>query len=297
MKFPLPRSLALLAAISSLSLSAASAQETTPSSPPDTPSPSRPISVEGTLIPVRVVRLASRSKGVIQFISEEGDHVHAGAPLLILEDSQEKLEVDRQKKILELRAVEEGAEEQLRKKDVDSPLELAEKKLNLDLAKLNVQQAENLLSLRTTAAPFEGVVTQRLRSVGEAADELSPVLTLVDINNLYLEFHLPSSMRDRIRVGQPVSIQVDSPSPAEARGTVQLCSPVIDPASGDFEVRVLIPNPDAHLSAGVRAKGLITTDAAATNGSPASNATSAPPSSSTLSSPSTPSSPVTAVSP
>jgi RND family efflux transporter MFP subunit len=201
--------------------------------------------------------MASRSKGVIRFISEEGDRVRAGDPILILEDSQEKLEVNRQQKILELRTVEESDEEQLRRKDVDSPLELAEKKLNLDLAQINVEQAENLLSLRTTKAPFDGVITQRFRSAGEAADELSPVLTMVDVNNLYLECHLPAEMRNRIREGQSVSIQVDTPASAEAQGRVQLCSPVIDPASGDFEVRVLIPNAGGALMAGVRARGII----------------------------------------
>ena len=73
------------------------------------------ISVDGTLVPVREVRMASRAKGVIRFIREEGERVHLGDPILILEDSMEKLEVDRQKKIMELRAVEDSAEEQLRK--------------------------------------------------------------------------------------------------------------------------------------------------------------------------------------
>ncbi len=217
----------------------------------------QPISVEGTLVPVREVHIASRSRGVISFISEEGDRVHAGDPILILEDSQEKLEVDRQKKILELRAVEEKDEEALRKKDIDSPLEFAGKQLNLELAKINVAQAEDMLTRRTVTAPFDGIITKRVHCAGEAADELSPVLTMVDINHLYLEFHLPAAMRNRIKEGQSVSIQVDTPAPAEAKGTVQLCSPVIDPASEDFEVRVLIPNPGNRLTAGVMARGII----------------------------------------
>lgn len=226
---------------------------------PATEAPADPssIPVEGTLIPVREVHMASRAKGVIRFIREEGDRIHPGDPLLILEDSVEKLEVDRQKKILELREVESSAEEQLRKKDVVSAMELAEKKLNFDLARINLAQAEEILALRTVPSPFEGVVTQRTKSVGEAVDELSPVLTVVDIFNLYLEVHLPAAMRDRLKEGESVSIHVDTPAPADATGTVQLLSPVINPASGDFKVRVLIPNPDGHLTAGVRAKGVI----------------------------------------
>lgn len=216
------------------------------------------ISVEGTLIPVREVHQASRSKGVIRFIREEGDRVHQGEPLLILEDSVEKLEVDRQKKILELRDVENSAEEQLRKKDVVSAMELAEKRLNLDLARLNLQQSVEILDRRTVTAPFDGVVTQRLRSGGEAVDELAQVVTMVDVGNLYLEFHLPAGMLGRVKVGQPVTIHVDTPVPADASGTIQLCSPVVNPASREFKVRVLVPNPDGRLTAGVSARGVIT---------------------------------------
>ena len=224
----------------------------------DTPTDTLPVSLEGTLVPVREVHMASRAKGVIRYIREEGERVHLGEPILILEDSLEKLEVSRQKKILELRSVEDSAEEQLRKKDVVSNLELAEKKLNLDLAQMNVQQAQELLDRRAVTAPFDGVVTQRGKSAGEAVDELAQVLTLVDINNLYLECHLPAEMRNRIREGESVAIHVDSPLPADATGTVQICSPVINPASGDFKVRVLVSNPTGQLTAGVRAKGTIT---------------------------------------
>ena len=60
----------------------------------------QPIVVDGTLVPVREVRVASRAKGVIHFIREEGERVHAGEAILALEDSMEKLEVNRQKKIM-----------------------------------------------------------------------------------------------------------------------------------------------------------------------------------------------------
>jgi multidrug efflux pump subunit AcrA (membrane-fusion protein) len=80
---------------------------------------------------------------------------------------------------------------------------------------------------------------------------------MVDVNNLYLDCHLPADLRSRIREGETVTIHVDSPVPADATGKVDICSPVINPASGDFKVRILIPNSDGRLTPGVQAKGTI----------------------------------------
>ncbi len=218
-----------------------------------------PITCKGLLMPVEQARMASRAQGVIAAIKDDGDPVKKGDVVMDLEAAMEKLQVEQQKHVLTLRTFEWNSAEELRKKNVVSQNEGEEKRMNLEVAKVQLAQTEQLLERRRVHAPFAGHVAEQLRKVGEAVDEFVPVLVLVDISRLRLELFLPASKIRDVKEGQPVNIRVADLPGKVFQGTVEKVSPTVNAASGEFKVRVLVPNPDRELVAGTYAMAEIAT--------------------------------------
>jgi len=211
------------------------------------------VKFQGMLKPFREVRLASRAQGVIAEIQEEGRRLKEGETVLRLEDSMEKLQVEQQRRVLEMRVVEDEAGATLGKSSTISRLEAMEKSLNLEIARIVLAQTEELLARRTVTSPFDGVVTERLRSVGEAVDEFVPVLTIVDIDKLYFEAFLPAALVNAIKEGQSLEIEVPLFPGETFNGVVEMVSPVVNPASSEFKIKVAIDNTSGRLSSGLPA--------------------------------------------
>jgi RND family efflux transporter MFP subunit len=211
------------------------------------------LAVQGLLIPSEQARLASRAKGVIESIKREGDVVRRGDAVMQLESGMERLQHDQQRHILDLRSFERAASDELSQKSVISKTEVEEKRVNHEVAKVQLQQAAHLLEMRRVLAPFDGVVSERLRERGEAVDEFTPVVTLVNLQSLYLEVFLPADKLRRIRAGDPVKVTVADLPGREFAGSVSEVSPSVNPASGEFKARLLVPNPSGELVAGTAA--------------------------------------------
>jgi RND family efflux transporter MFP subunit len=220
-----------------------------------------PIPCKGLLVPYEQARMASRAQGVIATIKDDGEPVKKGEIVMALENDMEKLQVEQQRHVLDLRTFEWNSAEELRKKNVVSQTEGEEKRMNLEVAKVQLAQAEQLLERRKVAAPFDGHVTERLREVGEAVDEFIPVLVLVDVSRLYLEVFLPAARIRDVKEGQTVKVSVPDLPDRVFEGKVVKLSPTVNAASGEFKVRILIPNDDRALVAGTYATAEILTDA------------------------------------
>jgi len=212
-----------------------------------------PFSVEGLLLPSAQAKLASRAKGVIEDIRREGDTVKKGETVMVLESDMESLQHDQQRHILDLRAFERAASDELSEKSVISKTEVEEKRVNHEVAKVQLELAARLLEMRKVLAPFDGVVAERLRERGEAVDEFTPVVTLVNLDELYLEVFLPAARLRQVKVGMSVKVSVSDLADREFAGTVAEVSPAVNPASGEFKVRVRVPNPQGDLVAGIPA--------------------------------------------
>lgn len=207
----------------------------------------------GLLVPCEHAKLASRSKGVIEKIKREGDFVKKGDVVMELESDIETLQLQQQKHILDLRTFERNASDELSRQSVISKTEVEEKRVNHEVAKVQLALAGRLLEMRKVFAPFDGVVTDRLRERGEAVDEFTPVIALVNLGRLYLEVFLPAARIRDVRIGETVKVTVDDLPGRSFSGTIDEFAPAVNPASGDFKVRVLVENVQGELVSGTSA--------------------------------------------
>jgi RND family efflux transporter MFP subunit len=126
--------------------------------------------------------------------------------------------------------------------------------LQRKVATLETQQAEAVLEQRTFVSPVNGVVVERLLTVGEYHNDQSAILTLAEIDPLRVEVFVPTKDYGQIRVGSSGHVTPEEPIGGEHTAFVTVVDKVLDSASGTFGVRLELPNPDLAIPAGLKCR-------------------------------------------
>jgi RND family efflux transporter MFP subunit len=130
--------------------------------------------------------------------------------------------------------------------------ELALAQLNHRMAEIEFDRAQSALALRTIRSPIDGVVMQRSIGPGEFFHPDATIVTIAQIDPLYVEAYLPVSLYKLIKVGDVATVHPSEPIGGERQGKVTVVDQVLDAASGTFSVRLELPNADRSLAAGLR---------------------------------------------
>ena len=117
-------------------------------------------------------------------------------------------------------------------------------------AKASYIVAKRELDLCDIAAPFNGRLVQKLVNEYEYVRTGQPLMKIIDDNQLLAVMHLPSSEKNKIKLGQVMKIKVDE-TKTKHQGKIYKISGVIDPGSRTFEIKVLLDNKKGLLSAGM----------------------------------------------
>ena len=132
--------------------------------------------------------------------------------------------------------------------------QLREARVNHELARLEVQRADELVQQRSLRSPVDGVVVERLLVPGEYRNEQSPILTLARIDQLRVEVVVPTSRYGEIKIGGRAEVRPEAPVGGAHAATVTVVDRVLDAASGTFGVRLALANPDLALPSGIRCR-------------------------------------------
>ena len=236
----------------------------------------------GCLIePHSVSDVGSPVVGVIETIHvERGDRVRAGQPLATLRADVERMSVTiaqgRAQGQGELRAAEANAE--LARQKLVRAQDLAHQQFissqALEQARAESQVADNRLmqakeqreiygrehdlaraqlGLRTIRSPSNGVVADRYLSPGERVEEKA-MFRIVAIDPLRVEVVLPASLFPVVAKGASMRITPDFPNARPRLAQVTLVDRLVEGASNTFRVRLMLPNADGALPAGLRCK-------------------------------------------
>jgi RND family efflux transporter MFP subunit len=231
------------------------------------------------LEPYEVVEVSSAVEGVIENIYvDRNDVVKRGQLLVELDSDVEKTQVNLAKTRagmstnIELRATELAFYQRnldrlqelydsdtisLHVKDEaetdtsKSRLQLRNAEDSQTLARLELAKAEAILSLRAMRSPIDGVVVARNKVAGEFVEDQS-ILRLAQLNPLKVEVIVPVEMFGTIEKGMQVEVMPENYGEESYKATVTMVDKVIDPASGTFDVRAELPNPDHIIPSGLR---------------------------------------------
>lgn len=234
----------------------------------------------GNTAAFNTVNLVARVEGFLAAINYvDGSFVKAGTVLFVIEQApyqaafkQANAGLAGAKAQLVQSQAEFTRQSTLFRQDVTaaSTLDIARAKRDSDQANVQAQSA-NLdtaginLGYTQVAAPFDGVVTRHLVSVGElvGVSGNTKLATLVQLDPIYVTFNVSEQDLLRVRAnleGRRLTLEELQKVPMEVglmdeagfphRGHLDYISPDIDPATGTILVRGIFDNPGRDLLPG-----------------------------------------------
>jgi HlyD family secretion protein len=98
-------------------------------------------------------------------------------------------------------------------------------KQDADAAKANVDQIQTRINDATLTSPVLGRVLYRLAEPGEVLGPGGKALTIVNLQDVYMEIYLPAEQAARTKIGSEARITVDYEPDRSAAGVVSFVSP------------------------------------------------------------------------
>jgi len=237
----------------------------------------------GNTAAFNTVDLVARVEGFLSSINyTDGGFVKKGDLLFLIEQTMYKAKVkeaeaslDGAKAQLLNAEAEFTRQETLLRQNVTAQNTYDQAKAKRDSARANVENQEgNLIIAQTNlgytsvAAPFDGVVTKHLVSVGELVGNgvATKLATIVQLNPIYVEFNMSEqdvlNIRDKLKrrltvedlSKVPLDIGLMDEEGFPHQGFLNYVAPEIDPMTGTILVRGLFNNPNRDLLPGFFAR-------------------------------------------
>ena len=131
----------------------------------------------------------------------------------------------------------------------------------LNVLQAQVKQAQAALELANTQlsngtiiSPISGTVSAKNINVGELASPGVTLLSIVNVDTLYINASLPDGLIGSVKVGQAVVVKVADIPDKEFTGEISVVDPVIDSRSRSVLVKIKLDNPDSVLKPGMLAQ-------------------------------------------
>ncbi len=244
--------------------------------------------VSGVVEPYLDITLGMVVQGRIdKIVFSEGKKVPQGGVILMLEKSQEELEVARRKIIwqnrselnlatITVRTLTESLEsnrslykesravskEELDKLSLQWENAVAERDRLLnqkEREKVELDMAKKALESRILRAPVTGVVEKVFLKAGEICQPAQPLVRLIDSARCMLTANLDDTRSYHLKEGMIVALLINvGGTEVEKQGVISKVPLVVDPASGVMQVKVIFENRDGHIKPGVTGKMRLT---------------------------------------
>lgn len=128
-------------------------------------------------------------------------------------------------------------------------------------AQANLRGTDVAVEQTLIRAPFDGVVLTKAANVGDvvtpfssALDAKGAVVTMADMSTLEVEADVSESNLSRVRIGQPVEIQLDALPDVRFRGVVARTVPTVDRAKATVMNKIRFLEADARILPEMSAK-------------------------------------------
>lgn len=123
----------------------------------------------------------------------------------------------------------------------------------LKAAAAQVAEAELAFSDSQLRSPIDGVVLKRFIEPGNLAGPGTPAFTLADLSSVKAVFGVPDSIVKTLRIGQAVTVVIDTLPNREFSARIARVNPSADIQGRVFDVEVRIQNPKGEIKPGTTA--------------------------------------------
>jgi membrane fusion protein (multidrug efflux system) len=210
------------------------------------------IKAVGSLRAVRGVDVTSEIAGLVRSLEFKSGQTVAADQVLV------RLNADAD--IAQLHALEAAAElakttyERDKKQfevEAVSQATLDAEAADLRSKQAQVAQQQALVDKKTIKAPFSGKLGISTANLGQYVNPGDKIVTLQELDPLYVDFYLPEQELSRTALGQAVVVRSDTYGDRTFNGRIAVINPKVDPDTRNFQVEAVIPNPRRELLPGM----------------------------------------------
>jgi len=210
------------------------------------------ISAVGSLVAINGADISAEVAGIVNTINfKSGENVPAGALLVTLRPNNDNAVLANLQASAQLDRVNYARDEKQLKADAVSQATVDSDQAALQSAVAQVQAQQALMAEKEIKAPFAGTLGIRQIDVGQYLAAGTEIVTLQQLNPLFVDFYLPQQALSQISVGQPVTISIDAFPGQNFNGTIVALNSAIDTATRTVQVRAILPNDKLQLRPGM----------------------------------------------
>ncbi len=209
----------------------------------------------GTLVAVRGVDVTTEIAGMVRKINfKSGQDVKAGELLLQLNDDADVAQLASLKATADLAATTLKRDQaQLAGQAVSQAV------VDTDMADLRskralVAQQEATIAKKAIRAPFSGRLGITTVNPGQYLNPGDKIVTLQNLDPIYIDFSLPQGQIANLQVGQVVNVVADAYSTEVFPGKISAINPKVDTSTRNVLIEATVANPQKRLLPGMFAR-------------------------------------------
>ena len=210
------------------------------------------INAIGTFRPVQGIDVAPQVGGIVRAIHfESSQEVTKGAPLIEIDDSTEQADLKSGLAQMKNADATLARQEQLIAGGNTAKATVDQAQAARDTAAASVDRARAVIAQKNVMAPFAGRLGIRKVDVGQYLSPGTMVVTLTQLDPVYVDFPLPEQSLAMLKPGAAVEIRVDAYPDQVFTGQVKSIDARVSQDSRSVLIRAELPNGDKRLLPGM----------------------------------------------
>jgi RND family efflux transporter MFP subunit len=209
---------------------------------------SRIVQVSSPVEPLRTVRLAARTEGVLTEVRvEEGDPVEAGQVLARIDVREQRAELARARAGRQEKQASFERLQRLRERNYVDEASLETASAELEIAASEVELWQTRVDFGTVMSTIAGTVVERHVEPGEAIARHEPLFSIADLSRLVVRLGISELDVGRLAPGDAVPVRVDAVADDNPlSGVIRRVFPAADSDSRLITVEVELPEAGRH---------------------------------------------------
>lgn len=210
------------------------------------------VDIVGSIYSRNNVKLTAGVGGRLDFVAEPGTFLVKGQEVaridqlpLQLQQAEQQANIKRAKINLQYLNRELARLKELRESNSASAFQLDQTQsqydlaqADLEIAQVRLRQINDQLSRAVVKAPFDGVITERVREAGGDVNRSDVLVNMLDTENLEGRIFVPVKYLPFIRTSKEVLITAEN---QQLNAKIKAIIPAADLQSQSFELRVSLP--------------------------------------------------------
>jgi membrane fusion protein (multidrug efflux system) len=210
------------------------------------------LSAVGSARAINGADLAAEIGGVVdQILFESGQTVAVGTVLMRLRPNDDDAKLAQLQASADLAGVTLQRDERQLAAHGVAQATVDSDAANLKVAKAQVVAQQAVMAEKVIRAPFAGRLGVRQVDIGQYIAAGTTIVTLQQLDPMFVDFYLPQQALGQIAVGEPVDVTTDAYPGRTFTGKVSSLNAKVDSSSRMLQVRATVPNADGSLLPGM----------------------------------------------